>query len=60
MYVLHRYRLDAHCVDVVPGFRVGPGDDLRVNGPVDEGLVGEDTSPEYCSSIVAFFFFGEG
>ena len=51
--------MDAHCVDVVSWFRVGPGDDLRVDGSVDEGLVGEDTSPEYCSSVIAFFLFGE-
>ena len=60
MYVMHRYRLDAHSVDVEAGVGVSPGDDLRVDGPLDEGLVGEETSLEYCSSVVAFFFFEEG
>ena len=46
LYVLHRYRLDAYCFDFESGFRVNPGDDLRVDGPMDEGLV-------------AFLFFGK-
>ena len=46
MYVLHRYRLETHSVDVEAGVGISPGDDLRVDGTVDEGLVGEDTSPE--------------
>ena len=31
--------MDADCVGVAPGIRVCPGDDLRVDCSVDEGLV---------------------
>ena len=38
--------MDPHGVNVKLVLRVGPGDDLRVNGSVDNSLTGEDASPQ--------------
>ena len=51
--------MDAHCVNVKFVLRVGPGDDLRVDGSVDNSLVGENASPQHCSSIIMFLFLWE-
>ena len=59
MDALHGDGLDEHCVDAELVLKVSPGDEFRVNGSVDDRLMGEDASPQHCFSFVAFFFFGE-
>jgi len=51
--------LNADSIGVDPGVGVGPGDYLQVDYSMDKCLSGEDASPEYCSSLVTFFFYGE-
>ena len=31
----------------------------RVDGSVDEGLIGENTSPQHCPSVIMFLFLGK-
>ena len=59
MYTLHGDRLDAHCIDVELVLRVSPGDKLRIDDSVDDRLVCGDAFPQYCTSFVTLFFFGE-
>ena len=49
----------AHCINAEIMLRVGPGDEFRVDGSVDNKLMGEDASPQHCSSFVTFLFLGE-
>ena len=51
--------LDAHSVDVELVLRVHPGYGLRVDGAIDDGLMGDNASPQSCTVIITFVFLRE-
>ena len=49
---LHGDGLDAHHVNAELVLRVGPGDEFRVNGSVDNRLMGENASLQHYSFVI--------